>query len=61
MWELMSRKIPYENILLPAIAPTIVKGGRPSIDVQWDETVCQVMKNCWDQNPSNRPSIKSAR
>lgn len=51
----MSRKTPFDKTLPPAIAPTIIKGGRPPLDMNWNEMIIKVIKECWDPTPSLRP------
>jgi hypothetical protein len=57
----MARKIPYEGTSVAAIAPTVVKGERPPIDVMWDKSIAELLTKCWVALPEQRLSVKEAR
>lgn len=60
MWEILAREVPYNNINPMTIPIRVVKGERPNIS-QIPSTCPSSLKDlirlCWDQNPSKRPNF----
>lgn len=57
MWEIGSRKIPYEGAVPPVIE-TCVKDGEREEDIEeCPDGYMELIRKCWDQQPQNRPSI----
>eukprot|EP00026_Physarum_polycephalum_P001091 Phypoly_transcript_01092.p1 GENE.Phypoly_transcript_01092~~Phypoly_transcript_01092.p1 ORF type:complete len:1198 (+),score=219.95 Phypoly_transcript_01092:455-3595(+) len=61
LWELMSRKVPFECLPPGTIATRVVQGHRPEIDPNWDKQVQQVLRFTWDGNKEQRVDVKTAR
>ncbi|KAK8876342.1 hypothetical protein M9Y10_006540 [Tritrichomonas musculus] len=60
VYEMLSLEIPYKKFNNPfAISQFVTNGGRPDLD----DSICPDMQTfitqCWDQNPSNRPSARA--
>jgi len=62
LWELWSRKTPYSDISGYSVKQIMYKvsneGLRPQIPEKCPETMCDLMKKCWDDNPDERPTFK---
>eukprot|EP00163_Fabomonas_tropica_P006434 TRINITY_DN1599_c0_g1_i2.p1 TRINITY_DN1599_c0_g1~~TRINITY_DN1599_c0_g1_i2.p1 ORF type:complete len:804 (-),score=238.09 TRINITY_DN1599_c0_g1_i2:16-2427(-) len=68
LWEIASRDIPYRTLLdeaeaanntdppLVIIRRAILDGIRPPIDPSWPTEFVALMKQCWNEEPSERPS-----
>ena len=64
MWETLTRKTPYEDIKCPTrvLLDRIMKEGlRPTMpagdeQAEWFE---QLMRQCWDGEPSKRPTFRA--
>ncbi len=55
VWEMFSKgKEPFGNIS----AQEIVKGARPPISKLWPEVIRVLLKDCWHQNLSKRPTFQ---
>ncbi len=61
LWEILSRKIPYEGLPAAAISPVVITGQRPPIENDWPHELVNLMKDCWNYRPEVRPSVKEAR
>jgi serine/threonine protein kinase len=60
LWEIISLKEPYNNILTKYYAKKVLKGRvRPKICKQWPEDIARLIEDCWDPKPGNRPSMAS--
>ncbi|KAF2073386.1 hypothetical protein CYY_005299 [Polysphondylium violaceum] len=60
LWELVTRTLPYSNISFNCqIEEKVLEGMRPprpdNVDIQY----CQLMEQCWDQDPEQRPLFDS--
>lgn len=62
LWELMTHKVPYEEIVgmsFKDIIAEIANGElRPDCDEGLDPELVECMRQCWDQKPENRPSLE---
>ncbi|CAG8465000.1 9479_t:CDS:2, partial [Acaulospora morrowiae] len=59
MWALSSRKSPYRDKYLTSnLALEILDGWRPKIVEDIPECYAELMTQCWDKEPINRPSIE---
>ncbi|CAI2161741.1 17055_t:CDS:2 [Funneliformis geosporum] len=62
MWELTTGCKPFDNIEHDThLIFEIIDGKRPEITVDTPECYSNIMKRCWDSDPSKRPSIKEVR
>lgn len=61
MWELMSRKLPWEGINPATITAKVASGGRPEISNEWERSTANFISSCWAQDPLSRPTTKEAR
>jgi hypothetical protein len=58
MWELTTGCKPFANVEHNHILIyQIINGKRPEITVDTPECFASLMKDCWDSDPSKRPSI----
>jgi len=64
LWEILSRKAPWESLNPEGIQQAVTSGNRPSLDEinlngQDQENVKElligIMKRCWSQNVHERP------
>jgi serine/threonine protein kinase len=58
IWEIVTREIPFQNILQDAQVVCLVKYEqlRPHIPPSCPEPIAVLIRKCWSQNPSERPS-----
>ncbi|CAO2834059.1 unnamed protein product [Amaranthus hypochondriacus] len=61
LWELMTAKIPYENMTPLQAALGVRQGLRPEIPQDIHPRLCDLMKRCWDASPDNRPPFSVIR
>jgi serine/threonine protein kinase len=58
MWELTTGCKPFANVEHDVdLIYEIVDGKRPEITQDTPECFTNLMKKCWDSNPSNRPTV----
>ncbi|XP_030498693.1 serine/threonine-protein kinase STY46 isoform X4 [Cannabis sativa] len=56
LWELLTGKLPYENLTpLQAAVGVVHKGLRPTIHEHTDPILVELMESCWQKEPSLRP------
>ncbi|XP_062133149.1 dual specificity protein kinase pyk3-like isoform X5 [Drosophila sulfurigaster albostrigata] len=62
LWEVMSRKKPFNDKESLPLLFGIIKGLRPNVndvvDIHNSDDIKILITKCWDANPRNRPSIK---
>ncbi|GBC08027.1 hypothetical protein RclHR1_07880001 [Rhizophagus clarus] len=62
MWELTSGRKPFDNfendVTESELTLYIINGERPEITNDTPECFSNLMKRCWDSNPTKRPSAK---
>lgn len=61
LWELLTAKIPYENMTPLQAALGVRQGLRPEIPKDIHPRLCDLMQRCWDMVPSNRPPFSIIR
>src|SRR5688572_27655597 len=62
LWEFTTGCKPFANIEHDhKLIYDIVDGKRPEITMDTPECYANLMKNCWDPDPSKRPCIKEIR
>ncbi|KAN0041936.1 hypothetical protein ACTFIV_004490 [Dictyostelium citrinum] len=60
LYEIMTEREPYKDEDLEGLSKIefICKGGRPSTDLDiLDKNIRDLIKNCWNQDPSKRPTF----
>ncbi|KAG8044614.1 hypothetical protein GUJ93_ZPchr0152g29213 [Zizania palustris] len=55
LWELVTSKIPYENLTPLQAALGVRQGMRPEIPAKVHSRLSKLIKRCWDENPRVRP------
>ncbi|KAK7283439.1 hypothetical protein RIF29_12955 [Crotalaria pallida] len=58
LWELLTRKLPYEHLSpLQAAVGVVQKGLRPEIPEHTHPMLVELLHRCWHQDPSLRPNF----
>ncbi|XP_017243502.1 serine/threonine-protein kinase STY46-like [Daucus carota subsp. sativus] len=58
LWELLTGKVPYENLTpLQAAVGVVQKGMRPIIPQQTHPLIVELLEKCWQQDPFLRPEF----
>ncbi|KAE8659830.1 ACT-like protein tyrosine kinase family protein isoform 2 [Hibiscus syriacus] len=58
LWELLTGKLPYENLTpLQAAVGIVQKGLRPVIPTHTHPNFVELLESCWQQDPSRRPEF----
>lgn len=57
LWELASRKIPYENLNNAEVQVLVSQGEREDIPDRTPPTFAKLIKWCWSQTPKDRPTM----
>ncbi|XP_038979762.1 serine/threonine-protein kinase STY46-like isoform X2 [Phoenix dactylifera] len=58
LWELLTGKVPYEDLTpLQAAVGVVEKGLRPIIPEHTHPKLAELLKRCWQQDPSIRPDF----
>ncbi|KAE9620955.1 putative dual-specificity kinase TKL-Pl-4 family [Lupinus albus] len=58
LWELLTRKLPYEHLSpLQAAVGVVHKGLRPEIPRDTHPKLVELLHQCWQQDPSLRPDF----
>jgi serine/threonine protein kinase len=57
MWEVLTRKVPYEGRNFMNVSLDVLEGRRPSIPLDCPTSFKKVMKACWHAKPAKRPSM----
>ncbi|XP_058444718.1 mitogen-activated protein kinase kinase kinase 7 [Malaya genurostris] len=59
LWEVIAREQPFRNIENSyAIMWRVHQGSRPRLIDDCPKPISQLMINCWNQNPADRPSMQ---
>ncbi|EGG21390.1 PKC domain-containing protein [Cavenderia fasciculata] len=58
LWEMFTRKIPFEGMNEFERINFVLKGGRPTIPDTVPIKLANLIRQCWDSNPSARPTFK---
>ncbi|OQS06075.1 serine/threonine protein kinase [Thraustotheca clavata] len=60
LWEIFARDVPFRGYDVDDIQRKVLAGHRPTIPTIDCPAKCQeLIRQCWDQDPSGRPSFKS--
>jgi len=57
MWEVATRKFPYQGALGEVIRYCVLHGEREDVPDGCPNGYTDLMQKCWDQEPANRPTI----
>jgi len=58
LWELLTGKIPYDDMTpVQAAVGVVQKGLRPTIPKETNSKLVELIENCWQQDPSLRPDF----
>ena len=58
LYYLLSGRPPWESLSgKDAAIKAARKAARPTLDRSWDSKISGLMRRCWDENPSARPSF----
>lgn len=61
LWELLTAKLPYDSMTPLQAALGVRQGLRPPIPQNTHPTVENLLKRCWEADPTMRPSFKDIR
>jgi len=63
-YEMFSGKVPFEDVPIYGLIPLLQRGERPSLPADnlsrrrgLSAEMEDVIRDCWNQDPANRPSI----
>ncbi|CAN8069668.1 unnamed protein product [Agarophyton chilense] len=58
LWEIVARKLPYFGMQPMQVGMAVLNQGlRPTIPRECPPSLAKLMRNCWDSDPSRRPSF----
>lgn len=57
LWELYTKKIPFEDINTFEIPVAVIRGDRPAIPKDCPKEYAKLIKECWHKKPSKRPAF----
>jgi serine/threonine protein kinase len=59
LFELLTEKIPYEGLAVPAIYQILRKGNRPIIQAEFmGHPISDLIYKCWSEDPAMRPTFE---
>lgn len=61
LWELLTAKLPYDSMTPLQAALGVRQGLRPPIPQNTHPTVENLLRRCWEADPTMRPSFKDIR
>lgn len=62
LWELLTCKVPYAELTpLQAAVGVVQKGLRPPIPPGTPPALAELMQQCWQRRPEDRPSFDEAK
>jgi len=61
LWELLTAKLPYDSMTPLQAALGVRQGLRPPIPQNTHPTVENLLKRCWEADPTMRPSFSEIR
>ena len=62
LWELLTCKVPYADLTpLQAAVGVVQKGLRPPIPPNVPPALAELMQQCWQRKPDDRPSFEEAK
>jgi len=58
VWQMAKDKVPFTGMNKKAFIENVVVGGlRPKLDKSWPSGFCRLLTDCWQRDPSSRPSF----
>jgi hypothetical protein len=57
MWEVLTRKVPYQDRHLMHVALEVLGGNRPKVPADCPDGFAEVMQSCWHPDPQRRPDM----
>jgi hypothetical protein len=58
LWQMAKDKVPFKGFSKEEFIETVVlKNERPKLDKSWPAGFNNLLKQCWDPEPTNRPSF----
>ncbi|CAI9291540.1 unnamed protein product [Lactuca saligna] len=61
LWELVTAKIPYDNMTPLQAALGVRQGRRPELPTNTHPKLLELMQRCWETDPVNRPSFSEIK
>lgn len=58
MWELYTRDCVFKGLPQIEVYNRVISGNMPDVDKDCDPRYAELMKQCWEINPTNRPSFR---
>jgi len=58
MWEVLTRRVPYEGAPMANVVGDVLDGVRPEIPSDCPRDFGRMMERCWSAEPKNRPTIE---
>jgi serine/threonine protein kinase len=55
LYEMLCEQYPFQGLNPVACARAVIKGRRPDLPSQGNKKICEMIKNCWAQDPKKRP------
>ncbi|KAL8171932.1 hypothetical protein V2J09_023736 [Rumex salicifolius] len=59
LWELITAKVPYDNMTPLQAALGVRQGLRPELPEDMHPKLLDIMQRCWDNNPGTRPPFSA--
>ncbi|KAK4530434.1 hypothetical protein CCYA_CCYA04G1291 [Cyanidiococcus yangmingshanensis] len=60
LWELLAEELPYQGMEpMRVIAAVLHMNERPPLNRHWHPDLVQLLRECWDRNPSKRPTFQA--
>jgi serine/threonine protein kinase len=57
MWEVLTRKVPYQDKNMMTVALDVINGQRPPVPADCPRAFAEVMQRCWTAKPEKRASM----
>jgi serine/threonine protein kinase len=57
MWEVLTRRMPYEDGNMMTVAMDVLQGKRPKVPNDCPSKFAEIMQRCWHQKPHKRPAM----
>lgn len=57
MWEVLTRRHPYEGRNFIKVTMDVLKGDRPTIPQDCPSDFSKLLRKCWQADPQKRPGM----